>query len=246
MQHSAVASLSGAAAIVGLQPPDGGWDGCCLWQVDLDALAPTEDEARSLEPFELERAARLRRPRDADRYLAAHWGLRLVLAPLLNRDATSLRLRLDTHLKPHLDHDSAPAFNMSHSGGVAVIAVSDRSSVGVDVEVHTELHDVEALAQQQLSAREWQDFQSLAPSSRSAVFLDAWTRKEAALKALGCGLQIDAASVDLGLCNGATVWAPPSAWSRWPVQVLPSLRHGSLHIALALHDAAMARIPRAA
>ena len=58
----------------------------------------------------------------------------------------------------------------------------------MDLEHARPLPDAEHLARAAFSPREFARFVSLPAEARLAAFYEAWTRKEALLKALGCGL----------------------------------------------------------
>jgi 4'-phosphopantetheinyl transferase len=66
-------------------------------------------------------------------------------------------------------------FNISHTGGLALLAISSRGRVGVDAES---------------TALEADEIMSLAPEARLAAFFACWTRKEAFVKAIGKGLYV--------------------------------------------------------
>jgi 4'-phosphopantetheinyl transferase len=90
-------------------------------------------------------------------------------------------------------------FNVSHSGDWIVIAIARAQSVGVDIEKIRERFDPDALASRYFSAREVADLGSLSQAERGVGFFNAWTRKEAYLKALGAGLQLGLASFSVTL-----------------------------------------------
>ena len=59
------------------------------------------------------------------------------------------------------------------------------------------------LAQACFSASEFKAFLAVAATERDDAFLRAWTRKEACLKAVGTGLRVSPASLDVGPGEGA-------------------------------------------
>ncbi len=215
-----------------------GWPDCRVWCLDLDALPVADSDCAGFSAFEQERVARLRRPVDARRYRAAHWGLRLVLAPLMRLQPAALQLARDAHGKPRLAHSGAPAFSLSHSDGVAVVAVGGPAAVGVDVERSRVLPELAELARAHLAPTEWAAWRALDPSAQSDAFLVAWTRKEAALKALGSGLHVAPGTVDVGPDSETVRWRAPAAWGNASVDVMPSLRLGSLRLAFAMQRGA--------
>ncbi len=73
-------------------------------------------------------------------------------------------------------------FNLSHSGGYAVCAVSDRE-VGIDVQAYEDFKDVLEIARRYFTAAEYEYVKNA-----NTAFFPLWTRKESLLKALGTGL----------------------------------------------------------
>jgi 4'-phosphopantetheinyl transferase len=99
-------------------------------------------------------------------------------------------LVVGAHGKPALADDTPPrlAFNMSHSGELALYAFSAAGAVGVDVETSRRAIDEVAIAARTLGAADAERLQSLPPSARRREFLRLWTRYEAELKCLGVGI----------------------------------------------------------
>jgi 4'-phosphopantetheinyl transferase len=98
---------------------------------------------------------------------AAHGALRGVLSRYLDEDPAAIELRLGERGKPMLaDPDPPLHFNLSHSGGLALIAVCRDREVGVDV--------------QRMRVRRGRE--------RPAGFYAEWTRREAIAKCHGVGL----------------------------------------------------------
>ena len=93
-------------------------------------------------------------------------------------------------------------FNLSRREDWALLGISRVGEIGVDFEVLHAVDKVDALAQAHFSATEFDAFRGLAPDSKDRVFLRAWTRKEACLKAVGTGLRIEPRSLEVGLGEG--------------------------------------------
>lgn len=85
-------------------------------------------------------------------------------------------------------------FNISHSGAHLALATGT-TPVGIDVEENRTVEEVESLVQRYLTADEWCAVLKQRHACRSNEFLKYWTRKEAVLKALGCGLSRNPGSV---------------------------------------------------
>ena len=142
-----------------------------MYVLDTALLRGREEEALSLlSPQRREKALRLR-GESRTRSLAG--GL------LLRRYVGDGPFSIGEHGKPSLP--GGAAFSLSHSGALAVLAVSDRE-VGADVERVAPVR--EALLSRVLTPEE-RRWASGDPERRFAFL---WTRKEAALKYLGCGI----------------------------------------------------------
>ncbi|MFB7330316.1 4'-phosphopantetheinyl transferase family protein [Streptomyces adustus] len=141
------------------------------------------------------RRRRILREADRDRALAAWVLARLVLGERLGRDPAALRFDRTCahcgdpdHGKPVVE-SAGPGldFSLSHAGGLAVVAVSDRT-VGLDIEDATAgVRPLDAA----LTARE------RAACPDYAGFVRLWTRKEAVLKAAGKGLDIHPGRIEI-------------------------------------------------
>lgn len=70
-------------------------------------------------------------------------------------------------------------------------------AVGVDLEVLEPLDDLERVAARAMSDGELERWGAMEASSRLVAFYEAWTCKEAALKALGTGLTVDPRRVEI-------------------------------------------------
>ena len=96
-------------------------------------------------------------------------------------------------------------FNLSHSRSGWLLAVTAVDPLGVDLELPREVPNAARLAERVFSAAEraaLAEALAVSPAQRDAVFLECWTRKEAALKALGDGFTLGAASLHVGVRSG--------------------------------------------
>jgi phosphopantetheinyl transferase len=141
-----------------------------VWRADLDT-APKQLQDL-LCASEQARAARIVHERDRMRWARSRGMLRLLLARYLAADPRELRFELGAHGKPWLrdraEEEIGPdmwpdlRFNLSHSGGLLLVAVTAGMEVGVDIECANERH--------------------------TSDFMRTWTMHEAAVKCLGTGL----------------------------------------------------------
>ena len=152
-------------------------------------------------------------------FIAGRWLVRSVLAALTGAEPRSLELRAGRHGKLFLaGHErDGPCFNLSHSGGLAAMALVRDRRVGIDIEAKRPLTDSALLARRILGPRERARFEALQERAREPALLAAWTRKEAVLKAVGTGISGSLRSIDVLADTGddaAVHGAEPStAWS---------------------------------
>jgi hypothetical protein len=179
-----------------------------VWRADLAAI---EDRFEDLLcEDERARAARIVSARKRVLWTRSRVVLRALLGRYLDRDPLALCFALGPHGKPALAHDGTDEvdlrFNLSHSGSLALVAVSAGREVGVDVECARARH--------------------------TAEFLHAWVAHEAVVKCLGLGLGLPlegpppadlwTASIDVGprAAAAVTVAGDPCElrYCDWPAQ----------------------------
>ena len=81
-------------------------------------------------------------------------------------------------------------FNLSHTRGIVVCAVTAERDIGVDVEDALRSHVRVQLAERYFSTAEVRDLHAAPASQQRERFLEYWTLKEAYIKARGKGLSI--------------------------------------------------------
>jgi 4'-phosphopantetheinyl transferase len=152
--------------------------------------------------------------------------LRFLLGRLTGAPPGALSLDVAEHGKPFLKGGpggQSPAFNLSHSGDLALIAVAAGGRLGVDVERFAPERDIGPVAVRFFSARERASLASLAPSLRRRAFYACWTRKEAYLKALGRGLAmpLKSFSVSLGPAEAPELLESDGGVGGWWLEDVP-------------------------
>jgi 4'-phosphopantetheinyl transferase len=164
----------------------------------LDASNPiVGDPFALLSADERDRLSRLRLDADRRRYGSAHGALRLLLGRYLGQDPRDLAFAAGAHGKPYLASAPAIEFNLTHSGDLALIAVSSNRPVGVDVEsLGRRTLDVPSLARRVLCPREHHWLSRIEQRSRLHAFLQLWACKEAVSKAAGAGFSIGFARIE--------------------------------------------------
>jgi 4'-phosphopantetheinyl transferase len=173
-----------------------------LCRLDDDADIALCVAARWLSPDETQRAARFRQDRDRDRFIRARGFLRRTLARHLDRDPGALAFTSGPHGKPGLP-DGDLAFNLSHSGGLAALALSTAHEVGIDIERLAPAPPLPADLSGLIRACFLPDEAAAiaaAPAPQRA-FLRFWTAKEARMKLTGEGLGLDPRAIALEHAN---------------------------------------------
>ncbi|MGD0568944.1 MAG: 4'-phosphopantetheinyl transferase superfamily protein [Candidatus Sulfotelmatobacter sp.] len=202
-----------------------------LWRVDLEAIGPDELRwQKVLSSDESTRAFRFHFSRDRRRYAASRALLRMILAAYLAVDPAELSFSYSDKEKPSLGaahSGSGVTFNISHSGGIALLAFTRRREIGVDVEQIRSDFDLEGIAQRFFSAHEQQELFALPSEERANGFFRCWTRKEAYIKATGDGLSLPLTQFDVSINaskeNALLATRPDrSEAGRWQMREVPA------------------------
>lgn len=174
--------------------------GVDVWIWTLDQTA--EEAVRStagLTDDERGRAGRF-----VTRELSARWScaratLRRILGRYLDAAPRAITFDAGPYGKPVLIPEATPPthFNLSHSAGMAGLAVSRDGPLGFDIEVRGAA-PLE-VANDVFSEAELDALWRCSPSDRTAAFYRGWTRKEAFIKAIGFGLSHPLKSFDVTL-----------------------------------------------
>lgn len=174
-----------------------------LWSVPLDSVEPATLE---LAADERERAARLRCPRARSEFIQTRLALRRVLGRYLDVPPQAIALSRGTQGKPRLAGEpQALHFNVSHSGQLALIALSP-TAIGVDLEWQADRLDWRELLPLCCHPAEQAGFQGVSETVGQARLLRLWTAKEAYLKGRGEGLSLPLTAICLQ--TRAQGWQP--------------------------------------
>ncbi len=164
-----------------------------VWTVRLDEPAPAGPGASVLSSDEIARARRFHFEKDRIHFTRCRSTLRRLLADYLVIPAAEIRFEYLTSGKPQLAAEQNPRalqFNVSHSAGMALIAIGKDKErrLGVDIEKICDEVDTTSLAERFFSLRERAGLRALPDHLCVPGFFACWTRKEAFLKATGDGL----------------------------------------------------------
>jgi 4'-phosphopantetheinyl transferase len=151
--------------------------------------------AAHLSPEEEARAARFVRPGDGDAYRIGRGRLRAILGGLTGTAPGALVFDTNPQGKPSLA--GGPSFNLSHSGGLAVLAVGPAgTALGIDIEAPRAVE--EGVARRFFSPAEQAALAGW-PGDWLDGFFRIWTRKEAVVKGCGPGLSMPLDCFDVTL-----------------------------------------------
>jgi 4'-phosphopantetheinyl transferase len=200
-----------------------------VWRANLDQTSSQiQTFHHSLAADEQARAERFYFERDRQHFIVARGVLRAILGGYLNRAPECLSFCYSSHGKPALAGESngdAIRFNVSHSHGVALYAVTRGREVGIDIErIRFDLAVAE-IADRFFSPREVAMLRTLPREAQRQAFFRCWSRKEAYSKARGEGLSLSLDQFDVSLAPGepAAVLGTqrdPSEASGWSLQEL--------------------------
>jgi 4'-phosphopantetheinyl transferase len=183
-----------------------GSDEVHVWRATLDQpTSQIESFRHTLAADEQARAERFYFQRDREHFIVARGVLRSLLGFYLNKAPECLSFRYSTHGKPALAWESCGdtvCFNLSHSHGVALYAVTRGREVGIDLECIRYNLETEQIAERFFSRREISTLRALPAALRRYAFFLCWTRKEAYIKARGEGLSLPLDQFDVSLIPG--------------------------------------------
>jgi 4'-phosphopantetheinyl transferase len=216
-----------------------------VWRAALDL---PESQVRSLwytlTADERRRAERYVFEQDRTHFVVARGLLRVLLGRYLRQDPPHLRFIYGPHGKPALATDTggvALRFNVSHSHGLALYAVTRGREVGVDVESIRPEVVQEKVAEHFFSPHEVAVLRALPTPLQATAFFACWTRKEAYIKAKGEGLSLPLDQFAVSLAPGEpaallhTAWDPQEA-ACWALQDLAPAPGYRAAVAVAGHD----------
>lgn len=202
-----------------------------VWALSLDHVpdALVESLTARLSADERARCARFVREVDRRAFALSRALVRTSLSrygPTAPRD---WRFVTNDHQCPFVDESQAGAprlyFNLSHTTGLAVVAVCRGHQVGVDVE-HVDRQLYQDVADRHFAPAEVRDLRALPEAAQHAAFFEYWTLKEAYIKARGLGLALPLDQFAFSLHGDAppTVTFTPGFddaarwqfWQAWP------------------------------
>ena len=192
-----------------------------VWRANLSTDRHTQERlAGCLSPAERSRAERFVFPRDRHYWAACHGILREILGLYLNEHPRDIEIVSEPGGKPRLRQNPSCGeplvkFNLSHSNGLALVAVTLAVEVGIDVENVRPGFATAEIAERYFSLEEQAELRSLPDELRTEAFFHCWTRKEAFLKARGQGLATPLDCFSVSLTPGLPVVLRSTDAPRW-------------------------------
>jgi len=168
----------------------------------------TSPDARSrafawLTPAERARHDRYRHDADRDMFLLGRAMARGLVGAALGVAPTAWAWRDGTRGRPEVDAAAcALSFNLAHSGGVVVCALTRDAEVGVDVEDRARAALDRQLVARYCSPAERAGIDAFGDAGWQDQFLKHWTLKEAYLKARGLGIAVPLADLSFRIDHG--------------------------------------------
>ena len=199
-----------------------------VWLIEAaeTAAANLGAYAALLSAAEQARADRFKFAKDRLLFTVAHAALRSILARYTETLPGYLQFDLGGHGKPKLgapQTESRVAFNLSHSHGVALLAVAHFREVGIDVEFVNADFAFDEVAERFFTAGEVAALRALPAHLRRQAFYKCWTSKEGFLKAKGIGLSGELDEVKICLAASreqARIEANVPGWSLLELNVV--------------------------
>ncbi len=203
-----------------------------VWRV---SLAQTQSCLQSLQQTlstdEQTKAQRFHFPKDRSQFIVSRGALRAILGRYLHINPSLLRFDCNPYGKPSLiasQNGNTLRFNLSHSRGIALIALTKNRDIGIDIEGINPKFPCLEIAENFFTPLESHVLRSLPEHLQPTAFFTCWTRKEAYIKAVGKGLSIPLNQFEVSLVPGEpaallNIEGNPEAASRWSlIELIPS------------------------
>ena len=164
-----------------------------VWRLELEGnenLLPAS--MRFLTVEEQQRVERRRAGRVREEFAVARACLRILLGNVLATEPLCVLFSEGPYGKPATSMDErGVSFNVTHSGGVILIALSKTGDVGIDVERIDSSINIMEIAESAFRQDEIEELRSIDSAEiRRLAFYRCWTQKEAIVKADGRGLSL--------------------------------------------------------
>lgn len=201
-----------------------------VWRSRMDL---PESEIRkfheTLSRQEQERAEKFTFPDKFEEYVVTRGLLRTALSHVLEQSPGAFSFEYTTEKKPYLAKKfdgQCVSFNVSHSNGQSLVAISLERNIGIDIEKIRNDVEHEKLAKRFFSLAEYEALKQYEGDTAQAFFA-VWTRKEAFVKAVGKGIAFGLNEFDVNIDPNeapqmlTTRWNPDEV-SKWYMSSIPT------------------------
>jgi len=154
--------------------PQLGPDATHIWRIDLDLAS--NGIKYPLSDSELERSERFISDRDRNRFIQGRGGMRSILGNYLGMPGQQLQIDIAKQGKPFLTHPGTNLqFNLTHTAGMALLAVTLDTAIGIDMEQIRDRTGYMRIAKRIFADSIYNHLVSLPESDRHFAFLFHWT-----------------------------------------------------------------------
>ena len=162
-------------------------------------------------------------------YIITRGLLRQVLAKMTGLDIAGVEFDYGEHGKPSLRSNTGGGsivFNVSHSHGIILVALTMGGRLGVDLERIRPDVAWRSLAEHYFSGAECRLLEKYPQDTRLKAFFTCWVRKEAFVKALGAGISYGLKEFEVSTDPNEdhatlTMRRPDEASARWLIKNIP-------------------------
>jgi len=180
-----------------------------IWYIEPESIQdPTQLKrfVQWLSPDERAQHGRFHFDKHRHTYLISHALVRGALSRMTEVEPAQFSFTTNAYGKPFIatptQHQSLH-FNLSHTEGLAAVAISRQTELGVDVENIQRQDMTQEIAEQFFASEECQAVAQASEAERTIKMLEFWTLKESYIKAVGSGLSIALDSFAFKLATAA-------------------------------------------
>lgn len=136
-------------------------------------------------------------------YILRKLALRVILSQYCMINPNAINFKYNYYQKPYfVTNPFNLQFNMSHSHNMAILAITKKHPIGVDIECIKPIKNITGIANQLFSPQEYSKFVLVPSNQKIETFYKIWTRKEAFIKAIGKGFSYPLNAFDVSFnCN---------------------------------------------
>lgn len=158
----------------------------------------------------------------SERFVLTRAILRSILSDYIQVHPQELKIMVNQYGKPSLMGHKL-SFNLSHTEDLLMIAVSNLSDIGVDIERIKSRTGMLAVAERCFAKQEFEFWLQLSEAERLQMFYQIWTKKEAFVKAVGRGIALGMQECEIDIAGSGALLKIPTeyGWAAdWTVREL--------------------------